>query len=160
MLVTDLYRENFNHYKLPSMVIGCVYCNWKCCKEAGLPISTCQNQSHSTLRPKNYTPDEICQEFISDPIEKAIVFAGLEPFEQYSDMCCVIITLREKYKRSDPVIIYTGYTQFELENEILFLSRFENIIVKFGRFIPGQEKHRDDVLGVVLASNNQYAKYL
>ena len=37
---------------------------------------------------------------------------------------------------------------------------FRNIIVKFGRFIPDQESHYDEVLGVNLASNNQYAKKL
>jgi len=33
-----------------------------------------------------------------------------------------------------------------------------NIIVKFGRYRPNQEKHYDKILGVFLASDNQYAK--
>jgi hypothetical protein len=33
-----------------------------------------------------------------------------------------------------------------------------NIIVKFGRYRPNQEPHFDKVLGVELASDNQYAK--
>ena len=32
------------------------------------------------------------------------------------------------------------------------------VIVKFGRFRPNQEKHYDEVLGVYLISDNQYAK--
>ena len=32
------------------------------------------------------------------------------------------------------------------------------IIVKFGRFRPNQEPHYDEVLGVNLISDNQYAK--
>ena len=35
---------------------------------------------------------------------------------------------------------------------------FNNIIVKFGRFIPNQESHYDEILEVNLASPNQYAR--
>ena len=42
-----------------------------------------------------------------------------------------------------------------LEANIILYS---NIIIKFGRFIPNREPHFDEVLGVNLASNNQYAK--
>lgn len=38
------------------------------------------------------------------------------------------------------------------------LSVYPNIIVKFGRYTPNQDGHYDDVLGVHLASNNQYAE--
>lgn len=53
-------------------------------------------------------------------------------------------------------MIYTGYTEHELESKIKYLQRnFKNIILKTGRYIPGQEPHRDEVLGVMLASDNQ-----
>lgn len=55
------------------------------------------------------------------------------------------------------VVIYTGYTQDEVEDEVKLLSEFENIIIKFGRFRPNQTPHRDEVLGVNLVSDNQYA---
>ena len=38
-----------------------------------------------------------------------------------------------------------------------FKRYFKNIIIKFGRYIPNQQAHYDDILGVNLASNNQYA---
>ena len=38
------------------------------------------------------------------------------------------------------------------------LKQFPNIIIKFGRFIPNQQSHYDEVLGINLASDNQYAK--
>ena len=38
--------------------------------------------------------------------------------------------------------------------------KWENIIIKFGRYIPNQEKHYDDVLGIELASDNQYAEVI
>jgi hypothetical protein len=43
---------------------------------------------------------------------------------------------------------------------LTFLKNFDNIIIKYGRFIPNQEQHYDETLGVNLASNNQYAERL
>ena len=63
-----------------------------------------------------------------------------------------------RQRTDDPIIIYTGYTPDEIESKLNELRRYKNIIVKFGRFIPNQEPHRDDVLGAMLASNNQYAE--
>ena len=37
------------------------------------------------------------------------------------------------------------------------LSYFDNIIIKFGRYIPNKQSHYDNILGVNLASDNQYA---
>jgi hypothetical protein len=34
------------------------------------------------------------------------------------------------------------------------------VIVKFGRFIPNQKSHYDEILGVNLVSPNQYAKII
>jgi hypothetical protein len=56
-------------------------------------------------------------------------------------------------------VIYTGYSSTEIDQKRTQLSRaFDNIIIKFGRYRPGQEKHKDEVLGVELASDNQYAE--
>ena len=57
----------------------------------------------------------------------------------------------------DEIIIYTGYTPEELYEELNQFVEFENIIIKFGRFIPNQKTHKDKILGVDLASDNQYA---
>ena len=38
--------------------------------------------------------------------------------------------------------------------------KYKNIIVKFGRYVPNQPAHYDEVLGVYLASDNQYAEQL
>jgi hypothetical protein len=37
------------------------------------------------------------------------------------------------------------------------LQKYPNIIVKFGRFIPDAESKFDEVLGITLASYNQFA---
>ena len=45
----------------------------------------------------------------------------------------------------------------ELKDEIPLLHQFDNIIIKFGRFIPNTPHIFDAILGVELASNNQHA---
>ena len=54
--------------------------------------------------------------------------------------------------------IYTGYYKNEIQDQIDVLKLYPNIIVKFGRYIPNQSPHYDKILGVELASNNQYAE--
>lgn len=56
------------------------------------------------------------------------------------------------------MVIYTGYYPQEMENQIQALSSYKNIIIKFGRYIPNKEPVYDDVLGVKLASDNQFAE--
>jgi hypothetical protein len=56
-------------------------------------------------------------------------------------------------------VIYNGYYEMEINHDIEYLRQnYDYIIVKFGRFIPDQAPHLDTVLGVKLASNNQYAE--
>jgi len=62
----------------------------------------------------------------------------------------------------------TDYTEEELKDSnnstINFiytsLKEYSNIIIKYGRYIPNQKPHYDEVLGIMLASSNQYAKRL
>lgn len=85
-----------------------------------------------------------------------MIFAGLEPFDNFEDMLNLIIGYRQT--TNDDLIIYTGYTEEEIEDKINILKRYKNIIVKFGRFIPDQESHHDELLGIKLASPNQYSR--
>ena len=55
-------------------------------------------------------------------------------------------------------MIYTGYYPEEVKMVLDELRKFNNIIIKFGRFIPDKEKHYDELLGIELASPNQYAE--
>ncbi len=66
--------------------------------------------------------------------------------------------MRDYYECEDDVVIYTGYYPDEIKDELHLLSLYENIIVKFGRFIPGRPQRYDEVLGITLASDNQYAE--
>ena len=58
---------------------------------------------------------------------------------------------------NDDFVIYTGYYEDEI-GDLDNYKKYGNIIFKFGRFKPNQEKHWDEVLGVYLISDNQYGK--
>ena len=93
---------------------------------------------------------------MSNPITKAVVCGGLEPFDSWEDLQCFIMNFR--YHCPDDIVIYTGYKEEEIQDKLEWLKLYEPIIVKFGRYAPNQQPHYDEVLGVKLASDNQYAK--
>ena len=91
-------------------------------------------------------------------VTEAVIFGGLEPFEQFNEMEEVIHDLRLVFRCNDDVVIYTGYYPEEIKEQLKTLSAYKNIIVKFGRFVQNSTGRFDDVLGVTLASDNQYAE--
>lgn len=78
---------------------------------------------------------------------------------QFNEMLAVIDTFRSG-GCEDEFVIFTGYNPEEIPKEIEALKLRTNIIVKFGRFIPDVESRYDEILGVTLASYNQYAEQL
>ena len=86
------------------------------------------------------------------------MFGGLEPLEQFDELCSFLEVLRGQFQCKDDVVIYTGYYFEEVPEWIQQLATYGNVIVKFGRYIPNQKHIFDEVLGVELASDNQYAE--
>lgn len=158
MRLKTIVDEDFVNYKEPVMYIGTAVCGGKCFKEAGLPPSMCQNDAWRRVPDKIINDEDIVRRYLSNDITKGICFAGLEPMEQILEMLNIISALRIKYHCNDTVIIYTGYDKDEVLPQIEALQEYENIIVKFGRYIPNFTPHYDEVLGVCLASDNQYAE--
>lgn len=158
MRIKQLVHEDFVNYKKPSMFIGTSYCTGKCYKELGLPCTICQNEALQRTETLDISSARITSMYINNPITQAIVFGGLEPFDQFDELYNFIEELRTEWQCNDDVVIYTGYYRHEIEKQIVMLASFPNIIVKFGRYIPDQEPHFDEVLGVSLASDNQYAE--
>ena len=154
MIIKGLIDESFVDYKKPCMYIAFPKCTWKCDRDAGCTI--CQNSQLAKEPDIEISTIEIVSRYVKNPITKAVVFSGLEPFDSLNDVYDLIKEFR-KYT-NDEIIIYTGYTEEEIHLIFPRLKQFENIIIKFGRFIPNQEKHYDEVLGIELASPNQYAR--
>lgn len=155
MVIKGLVDEDFVNYKKPSMFIAFPSCTFKCERECGQTI--CQNNKLVHSPDIEISWEDIVQRYIENPISKAIVFGGLEPFDDFINMYELLKRIRQY--TSDDVVIYTGYRKDEIFKYINVLrNNFYNIVIKYGRFIPDQQPHYDDVLGIKLASDNQYAE--
>ena len=157
MQVKTIIDEDFTNYKIPNMLIATCYCDWKCCNELNIDNSICQNSEIAQQKNIEISADEIFSRYNSNLITDAIVIGGLEPFLQFEEVYTLIKYFRDN-KCLDDFVIYTGYYDYEIQNQLNELKQFQNIIIKFGRFIPNQNSHYDEILGIKLASNNQYAE--
>ena len=167
MKIKGLVDEDFCNYKKPSMFIIFPKCTWKCDKECGRAV--CQNSALAKAPIYDIPIKKIIKRYKNNPITKAIVLGGLEPFDSLDELAEAVSVFRKITK--DPIIIYTGYTKEELESGAIHDARENqecsekykqicnsgNIIIKYGRFIPDDEEHFDPILGIKLASRNQYA---
>lgn len=154
MIIKGITDEDFVNYKVPSMFIASATCSFKCDKEYGSPV--CQNSSLAQQPDIDVSMLGVVERYQNNPITKAIVFGGLEPLDDGDTL--MLIDLFRSMGIMDDVVIYTGYTRQEAGLWVSELRRFPNIIIKFGRYIPDQQPHFDHVLGVMLASDNQYAE--
>lgn len=150
MKIKGLISEDFVNYKKVSMTIMFPHCTFKCGAEH------CQNSPLAKSKAYDIDIDETIEKYLDNPITEAIVMQGLEPLDSWSDLLLFIEKFREKAQ--DDVVIYTGYDKSEITDKINILKQFPNIVIKTGRYIPNQEKHYDEVLGVELASPNQKAE--
>lgn len=152
IILKGIIDEDFVNYRVPSMTLMFPKCTFKCGAEY------CQNSA--LVRSDNITVDigDLCKRYINNPITEAIVCQGLEPFDSWGELRSLILTLRLHYACFDDIVIYTGYNKDEISDKLKELETINNIVVKFGRYVPGQEPHYDNVLGVILVSDNQYAE--
>lgn len=174
MKLKFLIDEDFVNYKKPSMVVGFPFCGMKCNVDCGKEV--CHNTPLTEEPIIDMDVDHICERYLTNPMTAAIVMQGFEPLDSSFELIELIDALRTKNGCKDDIVIFTGYTEEECNGEhdkvyenVNFekvhavykqLQQYENIIVKFGRYIPGNEPHPDELLGVALASDNQYAKFI
>ena len=159
MKIKGLQNEDFVNYKKPSIFIGTSLCDWKCCNEQCLDRSVCQNSSLANSKTIDISTDEIFRRYINNAITKSIVIGGLEPILQFQDIHDLISYFR-CHGCNDVFVIYTGYYKDEILDAVNSLCKFSNIIIKFGRYVPNHKPHYDQILGVNLASDNQYAEVI
>ena len=153
MIIKQLKDEDTVNYKKTSMFIGFPTCDWKCERDCGKKV--CQNSELAKAPDIEMTYNDIVDRYMNNDMTSAIVFGGLEPMLSPVDVVRLIHCFRQK--TDDDIVIYTGYNENEVQI-ISYLTPYKNIIIKFGRYVPDQEPHFDEVLGVKLASDNQFAK--
>lgn len=166
MIVKGILFEDFVNYKKPVMYIAFPKCSFKCDKENCAQL--CQNSKLARDCDIEVSNLSVIERYLSNPFTHGVVIGGLEPFDTPEQLLSFVKAFREQ--TSEPIVIYTGYTEYEIETGNFYDNNYEEnrllwetiksygVIVKFGRFRPNQEKHYDEVLGVYLASDNQYAK--
>lgn len=154
MEVVNIIDEDFSNYKKASMFIGFPKCTFKCNIESG--TNECQNMALAKAKKIEISYAEIVNRYINNNITSAIVFGGLEPMDSFDDVVKLVDCFR-KYT-DDDIVIYTGYKEDEIPDDLYELKKYKNIIVKFGRFKPNKNKRFDKLLNLELASDNQYAK--
>ena len=156
MKLKTIVDESFEYYKKPVMLLAFPTCTFKCCREAGLPITTCQNEPWCRQPDYEYTNQEIIERYLSNPFAEGLCCGGFEPMDSFEELIGLLDDFRKV--SDDDFIVFTGYNEDEKIEETRKLSQYKNVIVKYGRFRPGDKPHNDPVLGIPLASDNQYAK--
>ena len=154
MEIKGVLHEDFVNYKKPSMLVMFPKCDFKCDRECGSPM--CQNSKLAQGPTTCISAAALADYYINNDFTSAIVCAGLEPFDTPVELVELVHQIR--LKTDDDIVIYTGYNEDEIAVWVYQLSLYKNIYIKFGRFIPNCEPHYDEVLGVNLASDNQYGK--
>lgn len=161
MLLIDVKTDNITDYKETSVLLIFPYCSGKC-------GNACHNKYLQNLSENEYlhtTSKAIKQLYEGLSTHKAIVMAGLEPFDSFDDVLDIVKTICSSHKACD-IVIYSGYKKDEYDETFkdkLLACYFDyniynnkKLIVKLGRY---DEKHKNSwhsvILGVSLATDNQ-----
>lgn len=144
------------NYKEPCLTLLFNHCDFKCDKINKCQV--CQNSALATEPDINISLQEIWGLYRQNPLTKGFCCQGLEPFDSEQELYDFIDFIRAGMQCNDTIIIYTGYGKSEISLQLDVLKNYKNIIIKYGRYLIGYEPHYDNVLGVKLASNNQYAE--
>ena len=158
MKIAFLNEYDIVNYKKPSMFLGFPRCSGKCNLLNNKII--CQNQFLQQAEKYDVSISELIEKYRNNHLVKAVVCGGLEPFDSPIELTEFLAAFRKNFK--DDIVIYTGYNKEELQAQLVLAhlkeENIKNVIIKFGRYIEGDLPHYDKVLGVNLASNNQYAE--
>lgn len=156
MLLKGLLDYDCVNYKMPCLTLMFPKCDFKCDKLNGKPV--CQNCLLAQEKNIHVSVDFIYDYYLKNPLTKAFCLQGLEPFDSFDDVLYFVFSIRQNYNCQDPIVIYTGYYPEEIPEYIKELKEYPNIIIKWGRFILDSTPVFDEVLGITLASNNQYGE--
>ena len=158
MKLKGIVDSDISNYKKISMFVITNTCSLKCDKENG--NNYCQNSGLLSSPDIEISADELYERYVKSKLSEALVIGGLEPFDSIADLLEIMVTFRGVHKCTDDIVIYTGYRKEEISSELFILRDYKPFIVKFGRYRPNQKPHFDEILGVELANDEQYAEYI
>ena len=158
MKLKGIIDYDCTNYKEPCLTLEFPYCSWKCDKLNGCKV--CQNSGLADEPDIEVSGEQIWKMYKDNPLTKAFCLQGLEPFDSFMDLIDFISFIRIHKQCDDPIIIYTGYNRDEDYIVERAIRKYDNIIIKWGRYIMGHKSHYDKILGVNLASDNQYAELI
>ena len=158
MRFKNIIEDDVVNYRKTSMFISVCFCDWKCCKEIGADICLCQNSPAYNSKIKEIDDERLVKRYLKSKTMEAVVLGGFEPLwdNSWNETLAFLKCFRSHTQ--DDIVIYTGYYQDEVADKIEQLKELGNVIVKFGRFRPNQKPHKDEVLGVMLANDEQHAE--
>ena len=87
--------EDFVNYAKPSLFLITCKCDWKCCHEANIPITVCQNEPVVRQATKEFLISSIYKAYIDNEITKAVVIGGLEPILQFEEVLSLLDYFRK-----------------------------------------------------------------
>lgn len=149
MKLIDVVYYDIVNYKKPSMFLIFPYCSFKCGR------AECQNSALAASEVHDISIEDLISEYEEAPLIESVVCGGLEPFDSWEELQAFVMNFRSRHL--DDIVIYTGYMEEEIKEKVEYLKLYENIIIKFGRYIPNQKFYFNELLGVELSSPNQYA---
>lgn len=173
MRIRAIKPDDFTNYHDPegwsSLFVGMGACDWKCCIAAGIPIETCQNSELARAPIVEVDATDLLRRYALE--SGSVVVGGLEPFNDMGSLKELATAYRNfvdyidsEKTELDKFVVYTGYNPDEVIDSVEEIYNIVKtrltFIVKFGRFVPGHKPHADKVLGVDLASDNQYARVI
>lgn len=158
--VKGVIWEDMVNYKKICTTLMMPKCNWKCekeCKEA-----FCQNSGLAAAPSEPLHINGFIRRYMDNLLTEALVLQGLEPLDSLVDVYTVAAAFHD-FNIQDDFIIYTGYNKSEIPDSTIqriASSIPGHLIIKWGRYIPNQTPHYDPILGVNLASDNQYGEII
>ena len=153
MRINGLKDEVFNDFKTVGMYISVPFCYVRCWERLGLDKSICQNSHLDGVEIKNIPNKVIIDRYLNNDVNKCIIFSGRDSMDSFEEILDFINEFREY--SDDPVVLYTGRNEYEVEDKINILRETNDIWIKVGNYIPNSKSIVDKLTGVVLASDNQ-----
>lgn len=122
----------------------------------------CQNYQLQKSKSKTYKIDDIVELYNNLSQHKAIVCAGLEPFDSFDELFNLFTTFYNDRRKPIDFVIYTGYEEEEIRKEVHKLisiiqqglrTNFK-LIIKFGRYDKNDHNPWfSNILGVELVND-------